>query len=98
MLGGIFNKIALEGYYNVESCRTAVTSYFKQHSKNCKAYGFIPTMPISDSDDHNDIVSPDFLQVFSNSVSVRDIIHDALYAQVLMLYWNVFLFLRVVCS
>ncbi len=90
VLGGIFNKIALEGFYNVEACRSAITSYFDQYRPACKAYGFVPVMPIetgneegaSDKDADSHVVSAASLETFMSHVSVQDIISDVLGAQV----------------
>jgi hypothetical protein len=88
VLGGIFNKIALEGFYNVESCRAAVTSYFEQYRPGCSAYGFVPIMAMESSgggggEEEEVVVSPALLEVFMSHVAVREIISDALRAQVL---------------
>lgn len=45
MLGAIFNKIPLEGFYSVRACREAVTSYFSQYGQKYRPYGFIPLLP-----------------------------------------------------
>jgi hypothetical protein len=82
VLGGIFNKIPLEGFYNVESCRTAITSYFRQYRKMCKAYGFIPVMENIENEGYDDELSTILLEVFMASVAVQDIVGDALNAQV----------------
>jgi hypothetical protein len=44
VLGGIFNKLPLEGFYSLEACREAVTSYFSQHGQQYCPYGFIPLL------------------------------------------------------
>ena len=90
VLGGIFNKLALEGFYNVESCRSAITSYFTQYRPSCKPYGFVPVMIFENSSStasttdgtESEVVSPTALETFMSHVMVRDIVHDALTAQV----------------
>lgn len=42
VLGGIFNKLPLEGYYSLEACQESVTSYFQQHKRQHMPYGFVP--------------------------------------------------------
>ncbi|CAM9288404.1 unnamed protein product [Ectocarpus sp. 12 AP-2014] len=42
VLGGVFNKISTAGYYSLERCREAVTSYFAQANPNALPYGFVP--------------------------------------------------------
>ena len=47
VLGGVFNKLSLEGFYNLEACKESVTSYFRQYRPNYCPYGFIPLLPLS---------------------------------------------------
>jgi hypothetical protein len=47
VLGGIFNKLPLEGFYSLEACKEAVTSYFSQHGQQYCPYGFIPLLQSS---------------------------------------------------
>ncbi|CAM9243051.1 unnamed protein product [Ectocarpus sp. 13 AM-2016] len=42
VLGGVFNRISTAGYYSLERCREAVTSYFVQANPNALPYGFVP--------------------------------------------------------
>ena len=44
VLGAIFNRLPQEGYYSLENCKQAVTSYFVQNkdSSGEKVFGFIP--------------------------------------------------------
>ncbi|CAM9927277.1 unnamed protein product [Ectocarpus sp. 4 AP-2014] len=42
VLGGVFNRISTAGYYSLERCREAVTSYFSQANPNALPYGFVP--------------------------------------------------------
>jgi hypothetical protein len=44
VLGGIFNKLPPEGFYSLEACKEAVTSYFSQHGQQYCPYGFIPLL------------------------------------------------------
>lgn len=44
VLGGVFNKLPLEGYYSLENCKEAVTSYFEQYKAHEMPYGFVPTV------------------------------------------------------
>lgn len=41
-MGGIFNKLALEGFYSLEACKSAVSSYFENYKKSHSVYGFMP--------------------------------------------------------
>ena len=47
VLGCIFNKLPLEGFYNVEACKEAVSSYFTRQGSAYCPYGFIPLLSIS---------------------------------------------------
>lgn len=42
VLGAIFNKLDREGYYSLESCRSAVAAYFRQFRQRQRLYGFAP--------------------------------------------------------
>jgi hypothetical protein len=49
VLGGVFNKLPLDGYYSLESCREQVTRYFEidteQRQMLRRPYGFLPLFP-----------------------------------------------------
>jgi len=91
VLGGIFNKLQLTGYYSLENCREAVTSYFTKFRSNQKAYGFIPQIDFSDvqtqlRDNTNDNImnKEDFLKAkllidtFMDYVHIDQIMFDIL--------------------
>ena len=42
ILGGIFNKLPTSGFYNIDSCKEAVTSYFLRFRPDEMPYGFVP--------------------------------------------------------
>lgn len=44
VLGGIFNKFASEGFYNLESCKLAISSYFETQNLSQFPYGFLPML------------------------------------------------------
>lgn len=46
VLGGIFNKLELEGFYGLESCKSAISSYFRQFRHEHVAYGFMPKIDV----------------------------------------------------
>lgn len=52
MLGCIFNKLPLEGFYNVQACKEAVSSYFTRHGSIYCPYGFIPILTVSSSNEN----------------------------------------------
>ncbi|CAM9186153.1 unnamed protein product, partial [Phaeothamnion confervicola] len=42
VLGGVFNRLKLDGFYSLASCREAVTAYFAQRRPQQMPYGFVP--------------------------------------------------------
>lgn len=65
VLGAIFNKLPLEGYYNLESCKASVSDYFRQYRKDQRVYGFVPIITIPST--LSDIGSDDRYLVDSKS-------------------------------
>lgn len=57
VLGGIFNKLPLEGYYSLEACKTAVTQYFVQRKPQELPYGFMPLLDITATEDDEPDIS-----------------------------------------
>ena len=45
VLGAIFNKLPVDGFYSVHACKDAVESYFSQYQPQSRAYGFVPLVP-----------------------------------------------------
>lgn len=45
VIGAIFNKLSLDGFYSLENCKEAVESYFRQYQPDRTAFGFIPEIP-----------------------------------------------------
>jgi hypothetical protein len=53
VLGAVFNRLPMDGYYSLDNCKTAVTAYFEQYKQtpHQQAFGFIPeVVPVSVSD------------------------------------------------
>ena len=44
VLGGVFNKLPLDGYYSLDNCKDAVSMYFEQFKPLEMPYGFVPTI------------------------------------------------------
>lgn len=44
VLGAIFNRLPLDGFYSLENCRASVTEYFSQCQPDKTVYGFIPEL------------------------------------------------------
>lgn len=59
VLGCIFNKLPLEGFYNVQACKEAVSSYFTRHGSIYCPYGFIPILTVSSSNENTVEMSGD---------------------------------------
>jgi len=76
VIGAIFNKLPLEGFYSLENCRLTVTAYFDQYQIGRKAFGFVPLYPELSSDAAIDHVD-EFIRVFANYVNVEDILSAA---------------------
>lgn len=49
VLGGIFNKLPLEGFYSVEACKTAVSFYFTKFKPHEMPYGFMPVLNFAEN-------------------------------------------------
>jgi dethiobiotin synthetase len=44
VLGGIFNKFELDGFYGLALCKESITMYFRQYKPNQMPYGFFPKL------------------------------------------------------
>lgn len=44
VLGAIFNRLPLDGYYSLENCKENVTRYFAQFQPEKQVYGFLPEL------------------------------------------------------
>jgi len=45
VIGAIFNKLSLDGFYSLSSCKEAIDMYFGQYQPERMAFGFIPEIP-----------------------------------------------------
>ncbi|GFH47578.1 hypothetical protein CTEN210_04053 [Chaetoceros tenuissimus] len=73
VLGAIFNKLPLDGFYSLEKCRAAVSKYFEQNLSGVKKetiFGFVPEMK-----DMSDMDS--FINSFNQYVDVQGILNCA---------------------
>lgn len=71
VIGAIFNKLPLTGYYRLEDCREQVTLYFEQYRPQQRAFGFVPNYePLKYGRDFVD----DFVELFQAHVDVNSII------------------------
>ena len=93
VLGAVFNRLPLEGYYSLENCKEAVGSYFENtrrndgESNNDKhvAFGFIPEVSsISSSREEGTALelesAKQFVETFAKHVDVRAIVEAAVEA------------------
>jgi dethiobiotin synthetase len=46
VLGGIFNKFEIDGFYSLELCKEPILSYFQQYKNHQLPYGFLPKLAI----------------------------------------------------
>jgi hypothetical protein len=79
VLGAIFNKLPLTGFYSLENCKEQVTKYFVQmaSNKHYRPFGFMPLVPeIADKEGGMDYVYH-FIQIFSQHVDVQSIVAAA---------------------
>lgn len=44
VLGAIFNRLPVDGFYSLKKCRESVTQYFHQYQPSKRIYGFIPEL------------------------------------------------------
>lgn len=42
VIGTVFNKFDLEGYYNIDLCSEVISAYFQRYQPDMNVYGFIP--------------------------------------------------------
>jgi len=83
VLGGIFNKLALNGFYNIISCKEAIDIYFQQHGNGQKAYGYLPLVAAAEPTDATaevdvdvDKVPNDIVKMFMEHVDVEALVFD----------------------
>ena len=44
VLGSIFNKLSLTGFYSLQACKDAVNLYFDKYGMGQRAYGYVPQL------------------------------------------------------
>eukprot|EP00537_Pseudo-nitzschia_pungens_P003040 CAMPEP_0172378636 /NCGR_PEP_ID=MMETSP1060-20121228/69523_1 /TAXON_ID=37318 /ORGANISM="Pseudo-nitzschia pungens, Strain cf. cingulata" /LENGTH=636 /DNA_ID=CAMNT_0013106359 /DNA_START=493 /DNA_END=2403 /DNA_ORIENTATION=+ len=90
VLGSVFNRLPSEGYYSLENCKAAVSSYFASFLPDQSAFGFVPEVPDiagtrdgsdNDDDDDNDALNLEsaerFVEIFADCVDVPSILATA---------------------
>lgn len=80
VLGGIWNKLALDGFYSLENCKEQITSYFSQNAKQVElgrqCFGFVPifsSLADAGTTDHVD----EFIEVFQKHVDIDALLNAA---------------------
>jgi hypothetical protein len=76
VLGGIFNKLSLEGFYSLENCKEQVNAYFAQSNTSRRAFGFVPLAPEIAGDSPMKHVDS-FIHSFREHVDVKGILEAA---------------------
>jgi dethiobiotin synthetase len=80
VLGAIFNKLSLEGFYSLENCKSAITSYFAQNEYQQKlerqAFGFVPLFPGIAGDKAMEHVY-DYIKTFHDHVDIQSLLDAA---------------------
>jgi hypothetical protein len=85
VLGAIFNKLSLEGFYSLEHCKTQISNYFGQNKHQIQhgrqAFGFIPLYPgiAGGGDDEPAMMKhvKDFVRIFGEHVDIDGILEAA---------------------
>ena len=55
VLGAIFNKQSLDGFYSLDACKESITSYFDQYKSYQKSYGFIPLLSLKTAEGESEL-------------------------------------------
>ncbi|KAL7434576.1 hypothetical protein ACHAXH_009200 [Discostella pseudostelligera] len=90
VIGAIFNKMSLGGFYSLSNCKEAIDLYFGQFQPNMRAFGYIPEIEsLKNSREHIRSVSSEeqlqhalntaelFVEEFPNHVNVDMILEAA---------------------
>jgi hypothetical protein len=80
VLGALFNKLSLEGFYSLENCKTQITSYFDQNERQLalgkRPFGFVPLCPGIAGEEGMQHVD-EFLRIFNDRVDVDGLVQAA---------------------
>lgn len=78
VLGAIFNKLELTGFYSLESCRREIMAYFEQDEsqRGRRPFGFVPLFPSITGENGIDRVD-EFIREFQRHVNVQAIVDAA---------------------
>jgi hypothetical protein len=80
VLGAIFNKLSVTGFYSLENCRTQVTAYFDQNveqiEKGRRPFGFLPLYPAVAGKNAMQYVD-EYFRIFGEHVDVGAVLEAA---------------------
>jgi len=84
VLGAVFNKLSLDGYYSLENCKREISLYFAtndyQIRRGRKPFGFIPLFSKIGGDDALDHVY-DFIRAFGDHFDLSALLDSAAVVQ-----------------
>lgn len=80
VIGGIFNRLSTQGYYSLDNCKSAISSYFTQYktsessSFSQEAFGFLPeSKELAHAMDNVET----FIELFGQHVNILNILKKA---------------------
>jgi hypothetical protein len=80
VLGALFNKLSMDGFYSLENCKTQITSYFDQNAHQLalgkRPFGFVPLCPGIAGEEGMQHVD-EFLRIFNERVDVDGLLQAA---------------------
>ena len=80
VLGALFNKLSMDGFYSLENCKTQITSYFDQNERQLalgkRPFGFVPLCPGIAGEEGMQHVD-EFLRIFNERVDVDGLLQAA---------------------
>ncbi|KAL3943484.1 MAG: hypothetical protein SGBAC_002449 [Bacillariaceae sp.] len=80
VIGAMFNKLKLEGFYSLENCKEAISLYFArnehQQRHGRKAFGFVPLHDLFAAPDPLEHID-EYIKVFGEHVDIAGIIQAA---------------------
>ncbi len=84
VLGAIFNKLSLDGFYSLENCKVAITSYFAQNDHQQRmgrqAFGFVPLFSGITGEKAMEQVF-DYIKTFHEHVDIQAMLDAAMKVQ-----------------
>mmetsp|Transcript_13297 Transcript_13297/g.15560 ORF Transcript_13297/g.15560 Transcript_13297/m.15560 type:complete len:317 (+) Transcript_13297:121-1071(+) len=77
VLGVIFNRFSLDGYYALEKCRESIDSYFEQYRNDVQVYGLLPELDMANSspEEVQEKITDSFTQYVNSARLIQDLKH-----------------------